>query len=216
MIQLDDNDILRRYLTKFSQKKKFTGTMLIGTYNVLYDLLYYTELIIDTTIDTVTAKNLELVLNTTNSHTRNTLLGILDRTLTPMGKRLLRMNILQPPCCIDVIKDRLDAIEELSNSEESIFNIQSCLKQLSDLDYTIAYLVKVPNNISTKKSITAVQHAEMKVNQIITLKQAVKCIQDIATRLPQKIQNHSSDNNEIQNEEEEEKQILLRTIYKVH
>lgn len=153
---------------------------------------------------------MELVSNTCNSYTRNTLLGILDRTLTPMGKRLLRMNILQPPCSIEIIKDRLDAVEELSNSEESIFNIQSCLKQLSDLDYTISYLVKVPNNINAKNSITAVQHAEMKVNQIITLKQTVKCIQDIATRLPQNIQDYDADNNN-----DPEEQILLRTIYKV-
>ncbi|KAI7891675.1 DNA mismatch repair protein MutS, partial [Mucor mucedo] len=94
--------------------------------------------------DSITAKNLELVSNTTNSRTRNTLLGILDHTVTPMGKRLLRMNILQPPCSIDIIRDRLDAIEELSHSEESIFNIQSCLKQLTDLDHTISYLVKIP------------------------------------------------------------------------
>lgn len=148
---------------------------------------------------------MELVSNTTNSHTKNTLLGILDRTLTPMGKRLLRMNILQPPCSIDVIKDRLDAVENLSKYEESIFNIQSCLKQLTDLDYTVSFLAKVPSKIKTKNSITAVQHAEMKLNQIIALKQAVICIQDIEKHLPQNIKDDNI----------EEEQILLSTIYKV-
>ncbi|KAI9354044.1 muts domain V-domain-containing protein, partial [Pilaira anomala] len=156
-------------------------------------------------IDTITAKNLELVSNTTNSHTKNTLLGILDRTLTPMGKRLLRMNILQPPCSIDVIKDRLDAVENLSKYEESIFNIQSCLKQLTDLDYTVSFLAKVPSKIKTKNSITAVQHAEMKLNQIIALKQAVTCMQDIEKHLPQNVKEDNI----------EEEQILLSTIYKI-
>lgn len=156
--------------------------------------------------DTITAKNLELVANTTSPHTQNTLFGILNRTLTPMGKRLLRMNILQPPSTLTVIKDRLDAVEELSISEEDIFNIQSCLKHLTDLDSTIAYLVKVPDDsINNKNAVTAVKHAEMKVNQVITLKHAMKCIQEVATFLPPKAQDNEEGNG----------QILLSTIYKV-
>ncbi|KAG2230711.1 hypothetical protein INT48_003718 [Thamnidium elegans] len=155
-------------------------------------------------IDTITANNLELVSNTTNSHTKNTLLGILDHTLTPMGKRLLRMNILQPPCSIDIIKDRLDAVEELSNHEENIFNIQSYLKQLTDLDYIVSFLTKIPSKIKTKNSITAVQHAEMKLNQVIALKQSIKSIQSIECHLPQ-----------ILNQNEDERgHILLGTIHK--
>lgn len=150
---------------------------------------------------------MELVANTTNSYTQNTLYGILNRALTPMGKRLLRTNILQPPCSMSVIKDRLDTVEELSSSEESLFNIQSCLKQLTDLDYTIAYLVKVPNTDS-KNSVTAVRHAETKVNQVIALKQAIRCIQDVATQLPPRVQNATESN-------EEDVPILLSTIYKV-
>ena len=157
--------------------------------------------------DTLTAKNLELVANTNDSSTQNTLLKILNHTLTPMGKRLLRMNILQPPCSIDVIKDRLDAIEELSESEESIFNIQSCLKLLNDLDYTIAYLVRIPTTIHGKNPVTSVRNSEMKVNQIIALKQAIKSIKSVATYLPPKVQTTL--------EGEEDTHILLRTIYKV-
>ncbi|EIE76281.1 hypothetical protein RO3G_00985 [Rhizopus delemar RA 99-880] len=89
-------------------------------------------------------ENLELVINTTNTRTENTLLGILDKTCTQMGKRLLRMNILQPPCCLDIIMDRLDAVDELFESEEGLFNIQSSLKSLVDLDHSIAFIVKVP------------------------------------------------------------------------
>lgn len=132
----------------------------------------------------------------------------MDHTLTPMGKRLLRMNILQPPCCVNIIKDRLDSIEELSHSEEGIFNIQSCLKQLTDLDYIISYLVKLPNKINTKNYITSVQHAEMKVNQVIALKQIVKCIQEIAYSLPQSVKDDCDQNNG-------ESHLLLCTIYKV-
>lgn len=155
-------------------------------------------------IDTITAKNLELVLSNYQTQTattnNNTLLGILNRTHTPMGKRLLRMNILQPPCSLDIIRDRQDAVETLYQSEETLFNIQSCLKQLIDLDHTIAYLVKIPSQqTTTKTTLSAVQHAETKVNQVIGLKQAIKTIQSLALCLNN--DSHSS--------------ILLGTVYKV-
>ncbi|PHZ13648.1 uncharacterized protein RHIMIDRAFT_236703 [Rhizopus microsporus ATCC 52813] len=137
-------------------------------------------------IDTITSRNLELVTNIINIHKENTLLGILDKTITPMGKRLLRMNILQPPCCLEVITDRLDAIQELSASEECLFNIQSSLRPLSDLDYIISFIVKLPNanHKTVGRQMLAVHHSESKINQVICLKQSIKSIQNIAFQLP--------------------------------
>ncbi|CAO3674509.1 unnamed protein product [Rhizopus stolonifer] len=150
-------------------------------------------------IDFTTARNLELVINTTNTRAENTLLNILDKTVTSMGKRLLRMNILQPSCCLEIITDRLDAVQKLSESEEGLFNIQSCLKALVDLDHTIAFVVKVPKTdrkVNGRQTL-AVQYSESKINHAIGLKQAVKSIQTIAPHLP------SSEC------------ILIKTIYKI-
>ncbi|KAI9487454.1 MAG: muts domain V-domain-containing protein [Benjaminiella poitrasii] len=174
-------------------------------------------------IDTITAKNLELVSNTSNSHARNTLLGILNRTVTPMGKRLLRMNILQPPCSLSVIEDRLNAVEELSQSEERLFNIQSYLKQLTDLDSTIAYIVKIPYENRAKKrkqqqSMPVVHYAETKVNQVICLKHVVKTIQAIAKALPQKINSTASpqsNKDEDHTSQDHNDRLLLNTIYRI-
>lgn len=139
-----------------------------------------------TYLDTITSRNLELVTNIINTNKENTLLGILDKTITPMGKRLLRMNILQPSCCLEVITDRLDAIQELSASETCLFNIQSSLQPLSDLDYMISFIVKLPNanNKSVGRQMLAVHHSESKINQAICLKQSIKSIQNIAFQLP--------------------------------
>jgi DNA mismatch repair protein MSH4 len=109
------------------------------------------------------------------------------------------MNILQPPCSCDVIKDRLDAVEALSKSEESAFSIQSSLEQLTDLDHIISYIVKIPK-ASASTSVLAVQHAETKVNEIIGLKQSIKMIKVIADCVPR----------------QEDECILLDTIYKVN
>lgn len=161
-------------------------------------------------IDTITAKNLELVHNTTHTHTkRNTLLGIVDYTLTPMGKRLLRTNILQPPCNINVTNDRLDAIEELCKNEECIYNIQSCLKQLVDIDCIISFIVKIPNT-NAKNSVFAVRYSEQKINHVVHLKQAMKSIKAIAKSLPDYVKNPLSQLNQ-----QDHPCTLLHTIYNV-
>ncbi|CEG80340.1 hypothetical protein RMATCC62417_14694 [Rhizopus microsporus] len=155
-------------------------------------------------IDTITSRNLELVTNIININKENTLLGILDKTTTPMGKRLLRMNILQPSCCLEVITDRLDAIQELSASEECLFSIQSSLRPLSDLDYMISFIVKLPNanHKTVGRQMLAVHHSESKINQVICLKQSIKSIQNIAFQLPR----HSNP---------DESCVLLKAIYKI-
>lgn len=179
------------------------GTMLIGMC-IAHATPKHSALKICT--DTTTAKNLELVHNTAHTHSkRNTLFGILDYTLTSMGKRLLRTNILQPPCSIEVINDRLDAVEELCHNEECIYNIQSSLKQLVDIDSIISFIAKIPVKNPQQNSIFAVQYSEQKINHVVHLKQVIKSIKAIAKSLPQ----HSV------NSSRQQPCKLLRTIHNV-
>jgi DNA mismatch repair ATPase MutS len=67
------------------------------------------------TTDWTTAKNLELVKSQTLP-TDPTLLSVLDSTLTNMGSRLLRMNLLQPLSVSGLIQARLDAVEGMPNA----------------------------------------------------------------------------------------------------
>lgn len=48
--------------------------------------------------DVSTVVNLEMLRNIRSAHSQHTLFGILNSTKTRMGARLLRANILQPPC----------------------------------------------------------------------------------------------------------------------
>ena len=55
-------------------------------------------------IDYLSVRNLELVQNLQNSKSSQSLFGILDYCRTPMGKRLLRANILQPSSGINSLR----------------------------------------------------------------------------------------------------------------
>lgn len=72
-------------------------------------------------IDISTVASLELIQNLQNSKSRDCLLGLLNETLTPMGARLLKSNILQPPTEIEKIIARHDAVAELSSREDVFY-----------------------------------------------------------------------------------------------
>jgi DNA mismatch repair protein MSH4 len=72
-------------------------------------------------IDPSTIHSLELIQNLQNPMSTDCLFGLLNQTLTPMGSRLLRSNILQPLTEAETLEARLDALEELTTNEEMFF-----------------------------------------------------------------------------------------------
>lgn len=76
-----------------------------------------------------TARNLELVTNELGK-VDHCLYAVLNHTLTPGGDRLLRANILQPPCDLNTINTRLDCISELIEKEELFYDLKVKILQL--------------------------------------------------------------------------------------
>lgn len=72
-------------------------------------------------IDVSTIYSLELVQNLQNPKSKDCLFGLLNETLTAMGARLLRNNILQPLTDAEVLSTRYIAVEELTTKEEMFF-----------------------------------------------------------------------------------------------
>lgn len=75
-------------------------------------------------IDCDTAYRLELIASTRGSNKHACLFGILNNTLTNGGRRFLRANILQPLCKQELIEERLQSVEELTNSPELLNSLQ--------------------------------------------------------------------------------------------
>jgi DNA mismatch repair protein MutS len=65
-------------------------------------------------VDEMTRRNLELVESMRGGDVAGTLLGVLDRTVTPMGARLLRHWVLTPLVKRAAIEQRLDAVSALA------------------------------------------------------------------------------------------------------
>ena len=78
-------------------------------------------------IDITAIQSLELLQNSRNPKSKDSLYGFLNHTLTPMGARLLRNNILQPSTQRDdVLEPRFDALHELTLNEAMFFELRKC------------------------------------------------------------------------------------------
>jgi len=93
-----------------------------------YDVAKHVEL------DLFTISSLELVRPTRNGQELGTLLHVLDRTLTSMGRRRLRRMILGPLTGKKEIEARLDAVETLVGAPLARQELRERIKSVHDLE----------------------------------------------------------------------------------
>ncbi|MBX7119048.1 MAG: DNA mismatch repair protein MutS [Gemmatimonadaceae bacterium] len=86
-------------------------------------------------LDEMTRRNLELVESLrARDDTSGTLLGVLDRTATPMGARLLRQWILAPLTDVAAITARLDAVTALFDDALARAALREALDGVRDVE----------------------------------------------------------------------------------
>lgn len=85
-------------------------------------------------LDSATTRNLELLETLREKQKKGSLLGVLDRTKTAMGGRLLRKYIEQPLIDKITIEKRLDAVEELCNNSMLRDELREYLNPIYDLE----------------------------------------------------------------------------------
>ena len=111
-----------------------TGTITVSgirTYSV------ETHMIVDTT----TQRNLDLIKNARDGSTRGTLLSVISKTVTPMGKRKMKQWILRPLQDKKEIESRQDAIEEFARDAMNRQGVSDSLKDLGDLERITSRIV---------------------------------------------------------------------------
>ncbi|EXU98980.1 MUTS family DNA mismatch repair protein [Metarhizium robertsii] len=118
-------------------------------------------------VDISVIQSLEIIQNLDKPKSKDSLFGLLNQTKTPMGSRMLRNNILQPPTKYSTfIRPRYEALEELTSEEEMFHAVRKG---------------NFPNpedmiTISTKSSIT---HAEEQINHVILIKTFLESVPEL-------------------------------------
>ena len=88
-------------------------------------------------VDPITLAHLEVVESAEGGRD-GSLLHEIDRTVTPMGGRLLRTWLLRPLLSLERIRDRLDAVEELAYRTTERGKLREAFKSVHDLERLVA------------------------------------------------------------------------------
>ena len=91
-------------------------------------------------LDASTQRNLEII-ETLSGELNGSLLGLIDKTVTPMGKRLLRRWINQPLLDPDKINSRLDGISLFHGNSMLRAEIRTLQKKFIDLERLVNRIV---------------------------------------------------------------------------
>ncbi|KAL7935474.1 DNA mismatch repair protein [Trichoderma chlorosporum] len=124
-------------------------------------------------IDISAMQSLEVMRNLKSAKSKECLFGLLNHTLTPMGSRVLRNNMLQPPTDFEgFINTRYDALEEMVTNEEMFRGIRKALKLFHDAEKTLTKLVIIRNT-------TGVFVVEEQINHILMIKSFLESVPDL-------------------------------------
>ena len=120
-------------------------------------------------VDPTTLRNLEVIESAQGGRT-GSLIHELDRTMTPMGGRLLRAWLLRPLLALERIQDRLDAVEDFAFRATDRAKLRDTLKAVHDIERLVARAALAtagPRDLaSLKSSIAAIPRVRMLLGEM--------------------------------------------------
>lgn len=106
-------------------------------------------------IDGHSSRSLELTQTVREGKKSNSLLGILDRTVTSMGARLLKAYLEKPLLDLEMIEARLDAVETLLQETALRLELVELLREVYDLERLLSRLVTGRGNARDLRALAA-------------------------------------------------------------
>jgi DNA mismatch repair protein MutS len=115
-------------------------------------------------IDAATRRNLELTETIRSGEVRGSLLGVIDKTETPMGRRLIRQWIAQPLLDAPSIRKRQDQVQAFLEAGMLRAEIRLALRPLGDLERLTNRVVA---GIAAPRDLTGLREALRRLPGVI-------------------------------------------------
>lgn len=115
-------------------------------------------------LDISSRRNLELTQPLDSTNKNDTLLNVLNSTLTPMGGRKLTRYIEQPLTDKMLIEDRLSGVDFFYNNYTLRYNVQNILKKIKDVERLVGRLTY---NIISPKEIYDLKNTLLEYPKLI-------------------------------------------------
>jgi len=137
-------------------------------------------------LDSSTIRNLELVKGLFSDSEDGTLLKVIDHTITPMGRRLLRKWVTAPLKNKQMIDDRLDAVSSLKDDLMSRTRLRESLSNMYDLERLVARVsfgnANPKDLVSLKISLQELPHVRrLLMTQQAPLLKSISSLPDVSS-----------------------------------
>ncbi len=120
-------------------------------------------------VDEQSCRNLELLENIRSGTRQGTFIEVMDRTVTPMGGRMLRQWIRYPLLDIEPISARHDAVAEAKNDAGARRGLREQLRQVQDLERLGA---RISMGRANARDLTALKRSIRMVAPIVSTLEA--------------------------------------------
>lgn len=114
-------------------------------------------------LDRTTQRNLELTEPLHEGSRKHTLLGLLDKTRTPMGARLLRQWIKQPLMAVDQIVLRQDALQAFCSNPTAMDRLANLLHEIRDVE---RLMMRISSGYAGPRDLVALRFSFEPMEQI--------------------------------------------------
>ncbi len=133
-------------------------------------------------LDSTTRRNLEITTTLLGNKREGTLVSILDKTVTPMGGRLLKRWITHPLVRLALINQRLDRVEAFYQHDELRRNLRDLLSEMADLERLVG---KISTGRATPRDLVALKNSLRLIQPIRDLlnEAALPELQDFAEQM---------------------------------
>lgn len=111
-------------------------------------------------LDYATKRNLEITFSMNDGARQGSLIGILDRTETPMGGRMLKGWISAPLRRLELIEQRQHCVEEFFGNKLLRTRVVSALKETGDLERLVS---RICTGKASPRDMTALQSSLRKI-----------------------------------------------------
>ncbi|MBQ8793278.1 MAG: DNA mismatch repair protein MutS [Clostridia bacterium] len=144
----------------YLQENGKTGTIAIKNVNIYTSAQFMG-------LDVTAVRNLELCETMRTKSKRGSLLGVLDKTKTAMGKRLMRSYVLQPLLSIPEITLRQNAVEELANDTVMRCESQEYMSGIRDIERMMTKIVYGTATAKELLGLAATAHRFPYIKQLL-------------------------------------------------
>ena len=114
-------------------------------------------------IDPISLRNLEILQSTRYGGREGTLLEVLDKTVTPMGGRMLASLLRQPLLKVEPIRRRQECVAEIYERQDALRGLQENLRRVRDLERLIT---RISTGFAGPRDVVALKTSLMAVPRV--------------------------------------------------